>query len=167
MTRLYGRAERAERCLCSVPHGHWSTATFIAALRHDRLTAPFLLDGPMEGAMFLACVQNILAPELHRGDLVICDNLSSHKVAGVGEAIEACGAQLLYLPAYSPDLNPIELAFAKLKAFLRQRAQRTRSASLRAGSSPDCAEPPLKPWIPSPLPIALTSFVTPNMRQIK
>ena len=108
MTRLYGRAERAERCLCSVPHGHWSTATFIAALRHDRLTAPFLLDGPMEGAMFLACVQHILAPELHRGDLVICDNLSSHKVAGVCEAIEACGAQLLYLPAYSPDLNPIE-----------------------------------------------------------
>ena len=132
MTRLYGRADRAARCLCAVPHGHWSTATFIAALRHDRLTAPLLLDGPMEGALFLAYVQKILAPELRRGDLVICDNLSSHKVAGVREAIADCGAQLLYLPAYSPDLNPIELAFAKLKAFLRQRAQRTFAGLRRA-----------------------------------
>ena len=132
MTRLYGRAAKAERCLCSVPHGHWSTATFIAALRHDRLTAPLLLAGPMDGAMFLACVQKILAPELHRHDLVICDNLSSHKVSGVRAAIEDCGAQLLYLPAYSPDLNPIELAFAKLKASLRQRAQRTFAGLRRA-----------------------------------
>ena len=132
MTRLYGRAQRAERCLCQVPHGHWSTFTFIAALRHDRLTAPLLLDGPMDGAMFLAYVQKFLAPELCRGDLVICDNLSSHKVSGVREAIESCGAQLLYLPAYSPDLNPIELAFSKLKAFLRQRAQRTFAGLRRA-----------------------------------
>ena len=132
MTRLYGRAAKAARCQCSVPHGHWSTATFIAALRHDRLTAPLLLDGPMDGAMFLAYVQRILAPELHRDDLVICDNLSSHKVSGVREAIEDCGARLLYLPAYSPDLNPIELAFAKLKAFLRQRAQRTFAGLRRA-----------------------------------
>lgn len=131
MTRLYGRAERARRCLCAVPHGHWSTATFIAALRHDRLTAPLLLDGPMDGAMFLAYVQKILAPELRRGDLVMCDNLSSHKVSGVAEAIEGWGARLLYLPAYSPDLHPIELAFAKLKAFLRQRAQRTFSGLRR------------------------------------
>ena len=132
MTRLYGRAPSAARCLCRVPHAHWCTATFIAALRHDRLTAPLLLDGPMEGAIFLAYVRKILAPELRRGDLIICDNLSSHKVGGVREAIEACGAELLYLPAYSPDLNPIELAFSKLKAFLRQRAQRTFTGLLRA-----------------------------------
>lgn len=132
MTRLYGRADRSTRCLYQVPHGHWSTATFIAALRHDRLTAPLLLDGPMDGAMFLAYVQKILVPELRRGDLVICDNLSSHKVGGVGEAIAECGAQLLYLPASSPDLNPIELAFSKLKAFLRQRAQRTFAGLRRA-----------------------------------
>lgn len=96
-----------------------------AALRHDRLTAPLLLDGPMDGAMFLACVRKILTPELRPGDLVICDNLSSHKVSGVREAVEDCGAHLLYLPAYSPDLNPIEMAFSKLKAFLRQRDQRS------------------------------------------
>jgi transposase len=132
MTRLYGRAPKAARCRCAVPHGHWHTATFIAALRHDRLTAPLLLDGPMDGAMFLAYVQKILAPELHRHDLVICDNLSSHKGSGVRAAIENCGAQLLYLPAYSPDLNPIELAFAKLKAFLRQRAQRSFAGLRRA-----------------------------------
>ena len=132
MTRRHGRAAKAERCLCRVPHGHWSTATFIAALRHDRLTAPLLLNAPMDGAMFLACVQKILAPELHRGDLVVCDNLSSHKVSGVREAIEHCGAELLYLPACSPGLNPIELAFAKLKAFLRQRAQRTFAGLRRA-----------------------------------
>ena len=132
MTRRYGRAKRAERCRCAVPQGHWSTATFLAALRHDRLTAPRLLDGPMDGDMFLAYVRKILAPELRPGDLVICDNLSSHKVSGVREAVEECGASLLYLPAYSPDLNPIELAFSKLKAFLRQRAQRSFAGLLRA-----------------------------------
>jgi transposase len=132
MTRLYGRADTAVRCLDRVPHGHWQTATFIAALRHDRLTAPLLIDGPMEGAMFLAYVRQILAPELQRGDLVICDNLSSHKVQGVHAAIANCGAELLYLPAYSPDLNPIELAFSKLKAFLRHRAQRTFAGLKRA-----------------------------------
>ena len=132
MTRLYGRAATTERCLGCVPHGHWSTATFIAALRHDRVTAPLLLDGPMEGAIFVAYVQKILAPELRRGDLVICDNLSSHKVRGVREAIEDCGAELHYLPAYSPDLNPIEPAFSKLKAFVRGRAQRTFAGLLRA-----------------------------------
>jgi transposase len=132
MTRLYGRAGTTERCLCRVPHGHWSTATFLAALRHDRITAPLLLDGPMEGAMFLAYVQKVLAPELRRGDLVICDNLSSHKVAGVREAVEDCGAELLYLPPYSPDLNPIEMAFSKLKAHLRQAARRTFPRLLKA-----------------------------------
>lgn len=125
MTRLYGRAPRNERCLCPVPHGHWHTATFIAALRHEGITAPLLIDGPMEGAVFLAYVQQMLAPELHPGDIVVCDNLSSHKVAGVRQCIESCGSQLLYLPAYSPDLNPIELAFSKLKAFLRRSARRT------------------------------------------
>jgi transposase len=91
-----------------------------------------LLDGPMDGAMFLAYIRTILVPELHPGDLVICDNLSSHKVSGVRESLEDCGAQLLHLPAYSPDLNPIELAFSKLKAFLRQRAKRTFAALQRA-----------------------------------
>jgi transposase len=132
MSRLYGRADTAARCLGRVPHGHWSTATFIAALRHDSLTAPWLLDGPMDGTLFLTYVQKVLTPELRRGDLVICDNLSSHKVSGVREALADCGAELLYLPAYSPDLNPIELAFSKLKAFLRQRAQRTFAGLQRA-----------------------------------
>ncbi|MDB6068922.1 MAG: superendonuclease family protein [Verrucomicrobiales bacterium] len=125
MTRLHGRARRGERCSCAVPHGHWHTATLVVALRHDRLCAPCVLDGPMNGPAFLAWVTQFLAPELRPGDIVICDNLSSHKVAGVAQAIEARGARLLYLPAYSPDLNPIEMAFAKLKAFLRQAAQRS------------------------------------------
>jgi transposase len=114
MTRLYGRAEIGERCLAKVPHGHWQTATFIAALRHDRLSAPWVLDAPMDGTAFLVYVRKILCPELNPGDRVIIDNLSCHKVQGVAEAIAACGAQLSYLPAYSPDLNPIEMAFAKL-----------------------------------------------------
>jgi transposase len=135
LTRLYGRAERHARCLSAVPHGHWQTATFLAALRQDRLCAPLLIDGPMDGAMFVAYLREILAPELTAGDLVICDNLSSHKVQGAAEAVAACGATLLYLPPYSPDLNPIELAFAKLKAFLRQAARRTLPALVRATAS--------------------------------
>lgn len=125
MTRLYGRARRGQRCRCAVPQGHWHTATLVVALRHDRLCAPCVLDGPMNGPAFLAWVEQFLAPELGPGDMVICDNLSSHKVAGVAQAIGARGARLLYLPAYSPDLNPIEMVFAKLKAFLRQAAQRS------------------------------------------
>jgi transposase len=125
MTRLYGRSPIGERCQAAVPHGHWQTATFIAALRHDGLSAPWLVDGPMDGELFLTYIRQVLGPELRPGDLVVCDNLSSHKVNGVKEAIEACGAQLLYLPAYSPDLNPIEMAFSKLKALLRQAAART------------------------------------------
>ena len=132
MTRLYGRSQRGTRCLCAVPHGHWQSATFIAALRSDRLCAPLLIDGPMDGAMFLAYLREVLAPELAEGDIVICDNLSSHKVAGVAEAIAACGAQLHYLPAYSPDLNPIEMALSKLKAHLRQSAARTWDRLIRA-----------------------------------
>lgn len=136
MTRFYGRAARGERCRCAVPHGHWKTSTLVVALRHDRLCAPCLLDGPMNGPAFLAYVQQFLAPELGPGDIVICDNLASHKVSGVAQAIEERGARLMYLPAYSPDLNPIEMAFSKLKAFLRQAAERTlsklESATVRA-----------------------------------
>lgn len=134
MSRLYGRSARGERCRASVPHGHWQSSTFIAALRHDRITAPMLLDGPMDGIAFVEYVKQILSPELKEGDMVICDNLSSHKVAGVREAIEARGAELLYLPAYSPDLNPIEMAFSKLKAILRQQAQRSFQGLLEATS---------------------------------
>jgi transposase len=132
MSRLYGRSARGERCRASVPHGHWQSSTFVAALRHDRITAPMLLDGPMDGNAFVEYVKQVLSPELKEGDMVICDNLSSHKVAGVREAIEARGAQLLYLPAYSPDLNPIEMAFSKLKAILRQQAQRSFQGLLQA-----------------------------------
>ena len=132
MTRLYGRAPRGTRCRCAAPRGHWQSATFIAARRGDRLCAPRLLDGPMDGAVFLADLRKVLAPELPEGDLVICDHLSSHKVAGVAEALAACGAQIHCRPADSPDLNPIEMAFAKLKAHLRQAAARTWRRLLRA-----------------------------------
>jgi transposase len=125
MSRLYGRSARGQRCRCAVPFGHWHTATLVVALRHDRLCAPCVLDGPMNGSAFLAYIEQFLAPQLTPGDLVICDNLASHKVSGVAQAIEARGARLLYLPAYSPDLNPIEMAFAKLKAHVRHAAQRT------------------------------------------
>ena len=108
MARRYGRAPRGERVVAAIPHGHWKTTTFIAALRHDRITAPCVFDGPINGASFLAWVQQALVPTLSAGDIVIMDNLSSHKVAGVHEAIEAVGATPLYLPPYSPDLNPIE-----------------------------------------------------------
>ena len=124
MTRRYGRA-RGARLVCKVPHGHWKTSTFVAALRYKGITAPLLLDGPMNGASFLAYVEQILAPTLRRGDMVIMDNVSVHKVAGIREAIEARGAALCYLPAYSPDLNPIEKFFSKLKAVLRKAAARS------------------------------------------
>ena len=114
------------------PHGHWQSATFIGALRHDRLSAPWLLDGPMDGDSFLTYVRCVLAPELHPGDIVIADNLASHKVCGVKEAIAARGARMIYLPAYSPDLNPIEMAFSKLKALLREAAARTWDQLLAA-----------------------------------
>lgn len=125
MTRRYGRAQRADRCLAKAPHGHWHTSTFIAALRCDSIGAPAMLDGPMDGVSFLAYVEQILVPTLQPGDIVIADNLSSHKVVGIRAAIEAAGAQLRYLPPYSPDLNPIEMFFSKLKARLRQAAQRS------------------------------------------
>jgi len=122
MTRRYGRRKQGERLVCKVPHGHWKTTTFIAALRHDRVTAPLLLDGPMNGPTFKAYVEQVLAPTLKRGDIVIMDNVAIHKVAGVRQAIEARGATLRYLPPYSPDLNPIEQCFSKLKAILRKAA---------------------------------------------
>lgn len=111
--------------MAAVPYGHWKTTTFIAGLRHDGLTAPFVIDGPINGDWFLVYVEKVLAPTLSEDDIVVMDNLASHKVAGVREAIEARGARLLYLPPYSPDLNPIEQAFAKLKAMLRKAAARS------------------------------------------
>ena len=128
MTRTHGRAPRGQRLVASVPHGHWKTSTFVAALRSDGITAPCVLDGAMNGEFFRAYVEQFLAPTLKTGDIVIMDNLSSHKIAGVEQAITARGAQLLYLPPYSPDLNPIEPAFAKLKALLRKAAERTVDA---------------------------------------
>ncbi len=125
MTRRYGRATRGTRCVASVPHGHWESTTFIAGLRHDDVTAPLVVDGPMNGALFLQYIRECLCPTLKAGDVVIADNLSSHKVMGVKEAIEAVGATILYLPPYSPDLNPIEQLFSKLKALLRKAATRT------------------------------------------
>lgn len=125
MARRYGRAPVGERCRAAVPHGHWKTTTLVAGLRCDGLTAPMVLDGAMNGAAFKAYTEQLLAPSLRPGDIVIMDNLPAHRVAGVREAIEARGASLLFLPPYSPDFNPIELAFAKLKALLRKAAART------------------------------------------
>jgi len=127
MTRRYGRAPIGKRCVASVPHGHWKTTTFVAGLRYRDITAPMVLDGPMDGAAFLAYVRTLLCPTLAPGDIVIADNLPSHKVAGVREAIEAVGASMRYLPPYSPDLNPIEKMFSKLKALLRKAVKRTVS----------------------------------------
>jgi len=125
MARLRGRAPRGERLVSKVPHGHWKTTTFVAGLRSTALTAPCVIDGPMNGSAFLAYVEQILAPSLKSGDIVVMDNLSAHKVPGVREAIEAAGARLFYLPPYSPDFNPIEQLFAKLKALLRKAAERS------------------------------------------
>ena len=125
MERRYGRAPRGERCRVAVPQGHWKTMTVTAALRTCGLVATALFDGATNGERFRAYVTEILVPALKPGDTVIMDNLGAHKVAGVREAIEAAGARLLYLPPYSPDFNPIEQAFAKLKALLRSAAART------------------------------------------
>jgi len=128
MTRSRGRAPRGERLVDHVPYGHWKTTTFLAALRIKGLTAPLVVDGAINGEVFLAYTQQQLAPTLKSGDIVIMDNLSSHKVAGVREAIEAAGAHLVYLPPYSPDFNPIEQVFSKLKALLRKYGERTVDA---------------------------------------
>lgn len=128
MTPRYGRCERGKRLVAFTSGGHWKTTTFIAALRHDCVTAPCVFDGPINGISFLAYVRQVLAPTLSSGDIVIMDNLGSHKVTGVREAIEATGAKLLYLPPYSPDFDPIEQVFAKLKNKLRKAARRTVDA---------------------------------------
>ena len=125
MARTRGRCQRGKHLIAKVPYGHWKTTTFVAALRHHGLTAPMVVDGAMNGAVFLAYVQQQLAPTLRPGDIVVLDNLSAQKVAGVREAIESVGATLVYLPPYSPDLNPIELVFSKLKWLLRSAAKRT------------------------------------------
>ena len=125
MTRTRGWWQRGERLLAKVPHGHWQTTTFLAALRHDAITAPFVLDGPINGESFAAYVEQILAPTLKPGDIVIMDNLGSHKGHAIRKAIRAAGARLMFLPAYSPDLNPIEQVFAKLKTLLRKADERT------------------------------------------
>ena len=128
MTRHYGRAPLGCRLVAKIPHGHWKTLTLIAALRADGLTAPFVIDGAMDGPAFLAYIEQVLVPTLRKGDTVFMDNLSTHKVDGVREAIEAVGAKLRYTPAYSPDFNPIEQAYSKLKAGLRKAAARTVDA---------------------------------------
>jgi transposase len=125
MARTHGRAPRGERLRAPVPHGHWKTTTFVGALRTSGMVAPMVLDGPINGAAFLAYVEQVLVPELRPGDIVVMDNLGSHKHPTIRAAIEAAGASLLYLPPYSPDFNPIEKAFAKLKAMLRKAAERT------------------------------------------
>ena len=125
MARRYGRSRRGERCRASVPHVHWKTTTFVGAPRLDGMTAPMVLDGAMHGAAFLAYVEQVLVPTLKPGEIVIMDNLPAHKPIAVRKAIEAAGAELRFLPPYSPDFNPIEMAFSKLKAFLKKAAART------------------------------------------
>ncbi len=125
MARLRGRAPKGQRLRVAVPHGHWKTSTFVAGLRRDGIVAPFVLDGPINRDAFEAYIAQVLVPDIRPGDIVVMDNLSSHKGPRVRELIEAVGARLLYLPPYSPDFNPIENAFAKLKALLRKAAERT------------------------------------------
>jgi transposase len=125
MARTHGWAPRGERLRAPVAHGHWKTTTFVAGLRNTGMVAPMVLDGPINGEFFQTYVDQVLVPELRPGDVVVMDNLGSHKGAGVRAAIEAAGANLLHLPPYSPDFNPIENAFSKLKAALRKAAERT------------------------------------------
>ena len=125
MTRLYGRAPVGERLVDKIPHGHWKTLTLVAALRVDGMTAPYVIDGAMDGPSFLAYVEQVLAPTLSKGDIVFMDNVRTHKVDGVRQAIEAKGAKLRYLPPYSPDFNPIENAYSKLKTAMRKGGART------------------------------------------
>ena len=128
MAPLRGRCRRGERLIGRAPHSHWRTTTFVAGLRCDEITAPFVIEQAMNGVIFRTYVERCLVPTLRPGDIVIMDNLSSHKVEGIREAIERAGAVLMYLPPYSPDLNPIEQVFAKLKALLRKAAKRSTEA---------------------------------------
>lgn len=145
MTRLFGRAPRGVRVVEAVPTGHWQTSTLVAAVRCQGVLAPVLLDGAMNGATFAGYVQRVLVPQLQPGDVVVLDNLAAHKVVGAREAIAAAGARLLFLPPYSPDLNPIEPVWSKVKAWLRKAAARTWAAlvdavadALRAVTPTDC-----------------------------
>lgn len=131
MTRTRGWCTRGQPYLAKVPHGHWKTLTFLAGLRHDRIVAPLVLDGPINGAVFTARVEQFLVPTLAPGDVVILDNLGSHKGAAARKAIRNAGAHLLFLPAYSPDLNPIEMMCAKLKTLVRKAEERTIEATWR------------------------------------
>lgn len=131
MTRTHGRCARGERLIAKAPHGHWRTLTFLAALRCDRIDAPCVIDGPINGEIFLAYVKQILVPTLSPGDIVVMDNLGSHKGQAVRRAIRGAGAKLFFLPPYSPDLNPIEQVFAKLKTLLRKADERSVEATWR------------------------------------
>lgn len=138
MTRLYGRGPVGERLIENVPHGHWMTTTFVGALRADGLVAPLVVDGAMTGDIFRAWVEQQLVRVLRPGDIVVMDNLQAHKVAGVREAIRAVEADVLYLPPYSPDFNPIENLFAKVKGEMRKRKPRTKAAcDALCGECPD------------------------------
>jgi transposase len=146
MVRLYGRARRGRRCRAAAPHGHWLTTTFTAALRRTALTAPMTLNGPMNAIAFYAYIEQVLAPTLEPGDIVVMDNLPAHKGAAVRNAIELSGASLVLLPPYSPDFNPIENAYAKFKSLLRKAAARTVEAldvaiadALNAFTPQECA----------------------------
>jgi transposase len=158
MARLHGRCPRGERCHSAIPHGHWQSSTFIAALRHEGLAAPFLVEGPVDAEVFTVYLQEVLCPHLQPGDILILDNLATHKIQSVGQILADHGVGLRYLPPYSPDLNPIELAFAKLKAHLRQAAARNWDELLAAlAHSLDAFTPRL----------AALSFAMPNIRLFK
>jgi transposase len=146
MAPLRGWGPRGRKLIAKAPHGHWRTLTFLAALRHDRIDAPCVIDGPINGETFLAYVEQVLVPVLRPGDIVIMDNLGSHKSKATRKAIRAAGARLFFLPPYSPDLNPIEQVFAKLKHLLRKAQERTVEATwqrigtlLRSFSPQECA----------------------------
>ena len=156
MTRRHGRCARGLRLRASVPHGHWKLTTLVAGLRTTGISAPYVFEGAINGQRFRAYIEQMLAPTLMPGDIVLLDNLRSHKVAGIAEAIAAKEAQLIYLPPYSPDLNPIEQACAKYKALLRRCCAKPRSARSRACGRPSAASP-----TSSPQQNAATSLTTP------
>lgn len=131
MTRTHGWAPRGQRLIAKVPHGHWKTLTFLAGLRHDKIVAPMVLDGPINGVIFTVWVEQVLVPTLKPGDIVILDNLGSHKGKQARQAVRNVGARMLFLPPYSPDLNPIEMMFAKLKTLVRKAEKRSIEASWR------------------------------------
>lgn len=146
MARLRGRALRGERCRAGVPHGHWKTTTFTGALRTNGLSAPFVHDGAMNGVVFQTYIERVLVPTLRPGDIVILDNLPAHRMPGARRPVEQAGASMVFLPPYSPDFNPIEMAFSKLKSLMRSRAERTVAAlwdavgeALQAFTPAECA----------------------------